>query len=139
SRHSSLRLSLQMKQSRALLASNLLTGAVAVVLILAGALKLIDLGADDMIEGLEKANLIQHRTLISITAIVCGVLLLVPLTKRFGFLMASAYWGGAIVAHLTYNDSFLMPAAFLTILWLGVVLQSKPFQLLDRAASSDDT
>ena len=114
-----------MKKSRTLIVSNILTGAVAIVLILAGTLKLIGVGAEDMVEGLEKARLIQHLSSISIAAIVCGILLLIPITKRFGFLTASSYWGGAIVAHLTYNDSFALPVAFLAILWLGIFLQSE--------------
>lgn len=99
-----------------------LIGLVAVVLVLAGTLKLINVGAEDMLEGLKKAHLDQHTTLISVTAIVCGVLLLLPRIRPFAWLMASSYWGGAIVAHLTYNDSVLMPAAFLAVLWLGVGL-----------------
>ena len=102
-----------------------ITGVVGSILILAGALKLANLGADDMLEGLSKANLIQHKTLISVTAIVCGVLLLIPKTYPFGLLMTTAYWGGAIVAHLTYNDSVLMPAAFLVMTWVGHLLISK--------------
>jgi hypothetical protein len=92
---------------------------VALVLILAGALKLAELGAEDMVEGLKKASLIQHVTLISVTAIVCGMLLLIPQTAALGLLMSTAYWGGAIVAHLTYNDSVMMPAVFLSLLWAG--------------------
>ena len=99
-----------------------LLGLVAVVLILAGVLKLVNVGAEDMLEGLEKAHLTQHRTLISCTAIVCGTLLLLPRIRIFAWLMASAYWGGAIVAHLTYNDSILMPAVFLALMWLGAGL-----------------
>ncbi|MEO1525471.1 MAG: DoxX family protein [Planctomycetota bacterium] len=114
-----------MSQAKLSLASNIATGIVAIVLILAGALKLIGVGAEDMVEGLENARLIQHLHLISVTAIVCGSLLLIPPLKEFGVLMATAYWGGAIVAHLTYNDSFAMPATFLSILWLGVLLRSR--------------
>ena len=101
---------------------NVILGLVGVVLILAGVLKLLNAGAEDMIEGLEKANLIQHKTLISFVAIACGALLLTPRIKLFAALMASAYWGGAIVAHMTYNDSIVMPAAFLAFMWLGVLL-----------------
>ena len=102
------------------IAGRALVGMVGAVLVLAGVLKLVNVGADDMVEGLEKANLLQHKTLISVTAIVCGCLLLIPKIWPFGVLMATAYWGGAIVAHLTYNDSVIMPAAFLTLQWLGV-------------------
>ena len=97
----------------------ILTSLVGVVLVLAGMLKLLNVGAEDRVEGLSKAHLSQHRTLISFTAILCGVLLLVPFTWQFGFLMATAYWGGAIVVHLTYDDSVLMPAVFLALMWVG--------------------
>ncbi|MEM9943198.1 MAG: hypothetical protein AAF939_16665 [Planctomycetota bacterium] len=117
------------------IASRVLIYLVAVVLILAGSLKLIGVGADDMVEGLEKARLIQHLSLISIIAIVCGILLILPLTRKLGVLMASSYWGGAIVAHLTYNDSVVMPATFVIMLWSGVLLGSDWF--LNKAAPAE--
>ena len=101
------------------IAGRVLVGTVGIVLVLAGVLKLVGVGAEDMVEGLAKANLIQHKTLISVTAIVCGGLLLLPRIWPVGVLMATAYWGGAIVAHLTYNDSVIMPAVFLALLWFG--------------------
>lgn len=110
------------------LLSTVAIAIVGIVLILAGSLKLIGVGADDMIEGLEKARLIQHVSLISVTAIVCGFALLIPQTRPAGLFLATAYWGGAIVAHLTYNDSFAMPATFLGILWLGIFLNGKWLQ-----------
>ena len=111
-----------MKTPAPQLIGNVLIGLVAVVLLLAGLLKLIGVGAEDMVEGLEKAHLIQHVHLICVAAIVCGLLLLIPKLKMLGVLMASSYWGGAIVAHLTYDDSFAMPAVFLALLWLGAWL-----------------
>ena len=111
------------KQKYANAAGRVLVALVGIVLILAGVLKLINVGAEDMVEGLEKANLDQHKTLISFVAIVCGALLLVPKVWGFGVLMATAYWGGAIVAHMTYDDSVAMPASFLAMLWVGVGLR----------------
>jgi hypothetical protein len=108
-----------LQSERARITGRLMVRTVALVLILAGGLKLAELGAEDMVEGLKKASLIQHVTLISVTAIVCGTLLLIPRTAALGLLMSTAYWGGAIVAHLTYNDSVMMPAVFLIALWAG--------------------
>lgn len=101
---------------------HVLIGLVALVLVLAGILKLVNVGAEDMIEGLKKAHLDQHQTLISIIALLCGTSLFVPFTRRFGYLLASAYWGGAIVAHLTYDDSVAMPASFMVLLCVGIAL-----------------
>lgn len=123
--------------------AHVLLSLVAIVLLLAGTLKLIGAGAEDMTEGLEKAHLIQHLQLISVTAIVCGTLLIVPATRELGILMATAYWGGAIVAHLTYNDSVVMPAAFLVLLWAGVLLRSdivtRRFADNDESAANGDS
>ena len=90
-----------------------------IILFLAGFLKLINVGAEDMIEGLENANLLKYRIPISILSIFCGILLVVPKLSVIGIFFATAYWGGAIVAHLTYDDSFFMPAVFLGIIWVG--------------------
>ncbi len=98
---------------------------VAIVLILAGSLKLIGIGADDMLEGLKKARLDGYRIPISLLSISCGLLLIIRPIWKLGLLMSSAYWGGAMVAHLTYDDSFLMPATFLGLLWLGALLFSR--------------
>jgi uncharacterized membrane protein YphA (DoxX/SURF4 family) len=111
-----------MDKKKLKLAGTILICLVGIVLVLAGVLKLIGVGAEDMVEGLKKANLIQHQMLISITAILCGTLLMIPQTRGIGVLMATAYWGGAIVAHLTYNDSIVMPAVFQGLLWVGVLL-----------------
>ena len=121
------------------LLGHILIGLVGVVLCLAGVLKLVGVGAEDMVEGLEKARLIQHQTTISITAIVCGGLLLTPMTRRLGYLMASAYWGGAIVAHMTYDDSPAMPAAFMAMLCCGIFLVEKQQRASREAASGSDS
>ena len=121
-----------------LIGRSLLT-IVAIVLILAGVLKIGNVGADDMLQGFEKASLLQHRTLISAAAIVCGLLLLIPQVWQFGLLMASSYWGGAIVAHLTYNDSVIMPAVFLIIMWLGAGLIAYANETDQLANSTTDS
>jgi len=105
---------------RLLLAGRILTNLVAVVLVLAGVLKLINVGAEDMVEGLQKAHLDQYQMQISLLAIACGILMLTPVTRRFGWLMACAYWGGAIVAHMTYDDAIVMPAGFMATLCIGI-------------------
>jgi hypothetical protein len=108
---------------------------VAIVLLLAGVLKLLNLGAEDMLDGLEKSRLIGHKTIISLTAIASGLLLLIPTTHRIGIFMATAYWGGAIVAHMTYNDSIMMPAAFQATLWVGILLAHPEIFIVSNPAT----
>lgn len=96
-----------------------LISLVGAILILAGAAKLFGLAPVDVVETLTKAHLIDYAKLIGARAMVTGVLLMVPATSSVGLLFASAYWGGAIVTHLTIGDSFLPPAILLVATWVG--------------------
>lgn len=62
-------------------------------------------------------------TFIGILEISSALLFLIPLTRSFGLLLASAYMGGAIATHVQHNLPFYSPAIFLALLWLGTWLR----------------
>src|SRR5690348_3584114 len=81
--------------------------------------------------------------LIAVIELATALLLLYPRTRRVGLLMASAYLGGAVAAHLaihrfTTNDPFvafmamnthigtLEPGVLLAALWFGIWLSERP-------------
>src|SRR5262249_30299464 len=81
--------------------------------------------------------------LIAVVELATALLLLYPRTRGFGLLMASAYLGGAVAAHLaihrfTTNDPFvafmamhthigtLEPGVVLAALWFGTWLSHRP-------------
>jgi DoxX-like protein len=81
--------------------------------------------------------------LIAVIEAATALLLLYPRTRRVGLLMASAYLGGAVAAHLaihrfTTNDPFvafmaththigtLEPGVLLAALWFGTWLSERP-------------
>ena len=110
-----------------------------IILFLAGFLKLINVGAEDMIEGLDKAGLLKLRFPISIISIFCGVLLIIPKASIVGVLFASAYWGGAIVAHLTYSltDAIVLGEIAGILFWMVVGFSCLAFRLAHKEVGFD--
>jgi hypothetical protein len=68
-------------------------------------------------------HLDQQMTIIGLGELLCVVLLLVPRTLPFGILMVSAYWGGAIVVHMSSAQSYLLPSVLLILSWAGYLLR----------------
>jgi hypothetical protein len=62
----------------------------------------------------------ERLTIIAVLEIVSAVLR--PL-RPAGLLMASAYMGGAIAAHMGHGEPVVQPAFVLAVLWLGAWLR----------------
>jgi len=65
----------------------------------------------------------SRLTLVAALEISSALLYLAPTTRSAGLLIASAYMGGAIATHIQHGESFLQPAVFLSLLWLGAYLR----------------
>jgi len=97
-----------------------MTGIIA-LLIGSAITKLI--GAEKAVYMFDANNMSDWRVIVGIGELVAVILFIVPKTMRFGALMLSAYFGGAIVYHMTYtgNDpdlqSFFVPAILLVFIW----------------------
>jgi hypothetical protein len=102
----------------------LLTGLVALALIGAGQGKLLGTAPPEIFEQLASAGLTEETKLIGVGAILTALALLVPHTLSIGVLLASAYWGGAILVHMgPADDSYLVPAVLLIVTWAGAWLR----------------
>lgn len=98
-----------------------LVTVVAVIMLFAAAGKLFGFAPERVMDQLESYGLADDVPIIAFAEIVSALLLLVPRTASLGTLMASSFWGGAIVAHLTGNDDFsaVTPAVLLVLTWAG--------------------
>jgi hypothetical protein len=67
-----------------------------------------------------------QMTIIGLGELLCVALLLVPRTLPLGILTTSAYWGGAIVIHMSSAQSYLVPSVLLILSWAGYVLRLEP-------------
>ncbi len=60
---------------------------------------------------------------IAALEVLSALLFLVPPSRSIGLLLVSAFMGGAIATHIQHGQSFLLPAVFLSLLWLAAWLR----------------
>jgi len=98
-----------------------MTGLLALILIGSAGAKLI--GSEDVVKLLSSNGLSKWITIIGIGELASVILFIIPKTMRFGALMLSAYFGGAIMFHMTHPgpdveaQQFGGAAAFLIFTW----------------------
>ena len=100
-----------------------LVSLVSAALAFAGAGKLFGFAPTEVVEALTKAGIHDRMPLIGAGALVTSLLLFFPRTASLGVLLASSYWGGAILFHFVAGDSFVPPAVLLVMTWAGTALR----------------
>lgn len=60
----------------------------------------------------------ERLVMLGIGELITAVLFLLPVTLPVGVLLQSAYWGGAIAAHMVADTPFAAPAIFLLLAWV---------------------
>lgn len=118
----------------------LLVGAVSSILLMAGYGKATGTAPAEVQESLTKANLKDWMPIIGGGAIATGLLLAIPWTASIGVLLASSYWGGAIVTHMGLGDSLAPPAGLLVATWVGATLRDPRllYSLTPRGRNAGD-
>ena len=62
----------------------------------------------------------QHQmALFAIAEVMFTGLFLYPKTMKIGFLLLTAYFGGAIGVELLLGNLFIFPAVILTVIWIA--------------------
>ncbi len=97
-----------------------LHGLIAGIMILAGSAKVFGLFPPDEIQKLGLSVSIQ---VIGAGELVSAILLLIPRTSSLGLHLTSAFWGGAIFAHMSKGEPFVLQAALLLLTWAGAYLR----------------
>jgi hypothetical protein len=106
------------------IAAGVLTGIPALVLAVGGILKIMGREAPSVVEFLEAQGFGDHMALLGLTSVVIAVLLMVPRTKRIGFLLVCCYFGGALAMEIS-GKRFPVSAFFLTLAWIGMYAGDK--------------
>lgn len=102
-----------------------LTIALAALFLLTAATKIM--AVQEVTEQFRKFNLLGYLKIIGVLEAICAVLFLIPRTTLVGTLLLSAYFGGAIVAHMASGESFIFPAFVLIIIWVTAFLRNPKF------------
>jgi hypothetical protein len=95
---------------------------IAALMIFAGSVKVF-IAPPALVEGMGKNGLGDQILLIGAGELITAVLLVVPRTASLGVLLTSAFWGGAIVAHMSHAEAYAMQSVLLALTWLGAYLR----------------
>ena len=103
-----------------------ITGLVLHILIgamifLGGAMTLLMPASAD--ENMAKYGLAGLSYLIGAGQVITAVLLVVPRTSSLGVLLASGFWGGAIMVHMSHGENYVLQSALLVLTWVGAYLR----------------
>jgi hypothetical protein len=100
-----------------------LVSLVSAALGFAGAGKLFGFAPPEVVEAMTKVGILERMPLIGAGALITSLLLFIPRTASLGVLLASSYWGGAILFHFVAGGSFAPPAVLLVMTWAGTALR----------------
>ena len=99
---------------------NILTYFVVLGLIGSSFAKMM--GEKTVVEAIKLVNFTEPLYL-GILEFTCAVLLGIPVTRRIGIFMCTAYIGGVIVAENALNGKPLPGIFIMTVLWIGSFLR----------------
>jgi hypothetical protein len=118
-----------LKRPRSVTFGHILTILMGLFLILSGILTII--GPQQVVEQYKAFNLDNIRVLIGLGKIISSILFLIPSTFILGALLLVAFWGGAIVAHLSIGDPVIIQTSLLLLVIITIFLR-KPRLLRHR-------
>lgn len=102
---------------------SVLTTLAGLILLVSGAVKLA--GVPPVVQSLYAYGFTHTVPLVGTLEMLSGILLLVPKTRSFGLVFASAFLGGALATHVQHHEvRQCIPALFvLALVWGGVTLR----------------
>lgn len=116
----------------ALWAARIITGLVALFLLMDGVMKLVKpafVVEETMRLGYPERVIVP----IGVVLIVCTILYLVPKTAVLGAILLTGYLGGAVATHVRAGEpvfSVVFATVFGVLVWLGLYLRNPTLRLL---------
>lgn len=116
----------------ALWAARIITGLVALFLLMDGVMKLVKpafVVEETMRLGYPERVIVP----IGVVLIVCTILYLVPKTAVLGAILLTGYLGGAVATHVRAGEpvfSVVFAIVFGVLVWLGLYLRNPTLRLL---------
>jgi uncharacterized membrane protein YphA (DoxX/SURF4 family) len=72
----------------------------------------------EMQAGMAAWGLEDYIIIIAIGELLAALLFLLPSTNLIGAFLLSSHMGGAIVVHMSHDESFLMQSVVLVVVWI---------------------
>lgn len=112
----------QTKSKARNIAAWVIIGLVGALVIMSATMKLTH--AEELVTNFTNWGLIDNLMFIGIGELIFIILFIIPRTSSLGFLLLTAHFGGAIATHLQHQESFVVPAIILTVIWIGNYLRN---------------
>jgi hypothetical protein len=93
------------------------------LMLMAGAGKVFGFAPEEIVTKLRESGLGEETRLIGLGEMATGLLLILPRTAAPGVLLASSFWGGAIVFHMTRGEPYVFQSILLLMAWVGAWLR----------------
>jgi hypothetical protein len=97
------------------------TVIVSIIIIFSALMKLI--AVPPLVEIYARIGLLDSMKILGATELILVTLFILNRTMRLGFLLLTAWFGGAMAVELSHGNVFIFPAVILTILWIAAFLR----------------
>jgi len=94
---------------------------IAVQLTVSAILKFINFPF--LVQSFSEMGLAQYLKVFGCAELLLALLFLYPGTMRIGFLLLTAYFGGAIAVEISHG-TFIVPSLILTVIWFAAYLRN---------------
>jgi len=105
------------------------TVIVSIIIVFSGLMKLIAL--PQLVEIYARIGLLESMKILGAAELILVAFFILNRTMRLGFLLLTAWFGGAMAVELSHGSVFIFPAVILTVLWIAAFLRDpsilKPF------------
>ncbi|HEV8282787.1 MAG TPA: DoxX family protein [Chitinophagaceae bacterium] len=85
-----------------------------------------------LVEVYSQIGLVEYIKILGVAELLFVIAFLISRTMKLGFLLLTAYFGGAMAVELSHGNIFIFPAIILTLIWIAAFLRDpsifKPFQ-----------
>ena len=72
-----------------------------------------------LVQSFSEMGLAQYLKVFGCAELLLALLFLYPRTMRIGFLLLTAYFGGAIAVEISHHGTFIVPSLILTLIWIA--------------------
>jgi hypothetical protein len=108
-----------LKSKSRLITGRVITGIVAIVIIMSAIYKLVSGSDSEGAKNFMKWGLENQIRVIGTFELVLGILFLIPRTFSIGVLLLTSYFGGAMATHIEHGEvkNSVLPAIIILLIW----------------------
>jgi hypothetical protein len=91
-----------------------------------------------LVQAFTEIGLVNYLAVFGCAEITLAILFLYSRTMRIGFLLITAYFGGAIATEMSHGG-FIAPVVILTLVWIGAYLRKPELFRGERSNARQDS